>query len=403
MRVLLADAFASSQIEKLKELGCDVRYEPQLDAKTIAGSISDAEVLVVRSTPVTAETIESGKEIGLIIRAGAGTDTIDVEYASSRGVYVSSVPGKNAVAVAELTMGLILALDRRIPDNVADLRAGQWRKTEFAKARGLKGRRLGIIGFGAIGMRVATRAKAFGMKLAVLDLPERSEEQNAMIADLGIQLFPSLETLLPECDVVSLHVPATADTAGLVNAEFLSHMREGARLINTSRGEVVVAEDLLQALEAKGMWAGLDVYPDEPKVGNAPFDSELARHPRVYGTHHIGASTDQAQEAIAKQVVRIIDGYRHGSLVNVVNLAPPMPSTTVISVRHIDQVGVLSRVFATLRSANLNVKHVENHIFAGAQAANAVIHLHGDFTDATRKELAELEAVLHVAVLRATP
>jgi len=403
VRILVADAFADRQLKKLEQRGYEVSYRPQLDAQTITTAVADAEVLVVRSTPVSAETIQTGKELGLIIRAGAGTDTIDVDFASSKGVYVSSVPGRNAVAVAELTMGLILSLDRRIPDNVADMREGKWRKSAYSKTRGLKGRVLGIVGLGAIGLKVATRAHSFGMKLAGLDQPGRTEEQSARISDLGFKLYPSLETLLPECDIVSLHVPATSDTVGMVDADFLSHMRHEAVLINTSRGELVVADDLLDALDTKDMWAGLDVFPDEPKVGETEFDSGLGVHPRVYGTHHIGASTQQAQEAIAKQVVKIVDGYSDGSLVNVVNLAPPMPTTTVISVRHIDQVGVLSRVFAVLRSANLNVEHVENHVFAGARAANAVIHLHGDFTEAVLGKLAEQEAVLHVAVLRETP
>jgi D-3-phosphoglycerate dehydrogenase len=180
-------------------------------------------------------------------------------------------------------------------------------------------------------------------------------------------------------------------------------MRDGTWLINTSRGEVVVAEDLLDALDRKGIWAALDVFPDEPKAGRASYESPLAQHPQVYGTHHIGGSTEQAQEAIAKQVAKLIDGYSHGALNDAVNLAQPMPSTTVITVRHIDQVGVLSRVFAVLRSANINVEHMENHIFEGAEAANAIIHLHGDFDVAVRKELADLDAVLHVGVLRETP
>lgn len=402
MRVLIADRFSERRLEKMRKRGYDVRYEPTLDASTLPEAVADAEVLVVRSTPVTAETIEAGQEIGLIIRAGAGTDTIDLDAASSRGVYVCRVPGRNAVAVAELTMGLLLALDRRIPDNVAGLRAGEWRKAEFSKARGLKGRRLGIIGMGAIGLEVATRARAFGMKISCLEHP-RSEERQDVISDLGIRQRDDIESLLAECDVVTLHVPATADTVGLVNAEFLAHMRDGAWLINTSRGEVVVAKDLLDALDSKGLWAALDVFPDEPKAGTSKYESPLAQHPHVYGTHHIGGSTEQAQEAIAKQVAKLIYGYSHGTLDDAVNLAQPMPSTTVITVRHIDQVGVLSRVFAVLRSANINVEHMENHIFEGARAANAVIHLHGDFNEAVRKELADLDAVLHVGVLRETP
>lgn len=403
MRILFADIFSDHQLEELGRRGYQVRYAPQLSGAELPNAMADTEVLVVRSTPVTARTIDSGEQIGLIIRAGAGTDTIDVDAASSRGVYVANVPGENAVAVAELTMGLLLALDRRIPDNVAGLRSGEWHKAEFSKARGLMGRRLGIIGLGAVGLEVAARAAAFGMYVLGLERAQRSEERRELISDLGIKLYPDLSSLLPECDVVSLHVPATPDTVGMVDAGFLAQMRDGAWLINTSRGDVVVAGDLLDALDAKSMWAALDVFPDEPTAGVATYTSALGRHPRVYGTHHIGASTDQAQEAIASQVVKIIDGYREGIISNVVNLAEPMPHTTVLGIRHLDRVGVLSSVFEVLRRADLNVEHMENHIFVGARAAKAVIHVAGDFNETVRKELTDLEAVIHVAVLREMP
>jgi D-3-phosphoglycerate dehydrogenase / 2-oxoglutarate reductase len=402
MRVLLADEFPERQLERLEKRGHDVRYEPGLDAETLPGSVADAEILVVRSTEVTGGAIETADELGLIVRAGAGTNTIDVETASRRGVYVSNVPGKSAVAVSELTIGLMLAVDRRIPDNVTDLRADKWHKAEFSKARGLMGRRLGIIGLGAIGIEVAIRARAFGMKLASLERDDRDDEQVEEIEELGIKLHPDLDSLLPQCDVVTLHVPATPDTDRMVDRAFLAKMRDGSILINTSRAEVIVFEDLLWALEEKDMWAGLDVFPDEPETGEAGYSSEVGKHSRVYGTHHIGASTDQAQEAIAKQVIKIIDGYCDGEVRNVVNLSEPMSHTTVIGIRHADQVGVLSQVFSIMRSADVNVEHMENHVFAGAHAAKAVMHVHGDFSDAVRKELADLDSVFHVAVLRQT-
>jgi D-3-phosphoglycerate dehydrogenase len=403
MRVLVADKFPERQLEKLRNRGHDVRYEPTLEAGSLPGAVADAEILVVRSTEVTREAIEAGTEIGLIVRAGAGTNTIDVETASARSVYVANIPGKNSVAVAELTMGLILALDRRIPDNVSDLKRDRWRKSEYSKARGLMGRRLGIIGLGAIGIEVARRARAFGMKVAGLESSDRDDETSEELSDLGVKLYPDVDTLLPDCDFVSLHVPSTAETRGLVDREFLALMREGSCLINTSRGEVVVADALLSALEQKDMWAALDVYPDEPESGEETFHSTLASHPRVYGTHHIGASTDQAQEAIAKRVLGVIDRYCDGSVENVVNLAEPMSHTTVIGIRHVDKVGVLSNVFSILRGADINVEHMENHIFDGARAAKAVMHVHGDFNDAVSKELEDLDAVFQVAVLRETP
>lgn len=400
MRVLVADSLPQSQLEKLRGRGHDVRYEPGLTTSQLPEVIADAEVLVVRSTPVTAETVESGEALGLIVRAGAGTNTIDVETASSRGVYVSNVPGRNAVAVAELTMGLVLALDRRIPDNVTQLRNESWQKSRFSKARGLKGRRLGLIGLGSIGVEVALRARAFGMRVLTLERPERSEDLADKVAELGIRLYPDLESLLPECDYVSLHVPAVSDTVGMVDASFLALMREGSCLINTSRADIVVAEDLLAALDERELRAAIDVFPAEPEAGEARFVSELAKHPHVYGTHHIGASTEQAQQSVAKQVVKIIDDYCIGGVKNVVNLAEPMSHTSVIGVRHVDQVGILSQVFAILRAGHINVEHMENHVFSGARAAKAVIHVHGDFNSAVRKELADLDGVIHVEVLR---
>ncbi|HUG08920.1 MAG TPA: phosphoglycerate dehydrogenase [Acidimicrobiia bacterium] len=402
MRVLVADKFPDKQLERLNRRGHDVRYEPHLGVDDLPGAIADTEVLVVRSTEVTREAIEAGPHVGLIVRAGAGTNTIDVDAASARSVYVCNIPGKNSVAVAELTMGLMLALDRRIPDNVAELRDENWRKSEFAKARGLMGRRLGIIGLGSIGLEVAIRARAFGMKLAGIQRDDRSLAVRQQLADLRVKLYPDLETMLPECDVVSIHVPSTDDTQGMVDREFLGSMKEGACLINTSRGDVVVAADLLAALEDKNLWVALDVFPDEPDSGEATYASALAKHPRVYGTHHIGASTEQAQEAIARQVIKVIDNYCNGSVKNAVNLAEPMAHTTVVGIRHVDQVGVLSRVFAVLRGAEINVEHMENHIFEGAHAAKAVMHVHGDFNDAVRKELSDLDAVFDVAVLRET-
>lgn len=402
MRVLVADRFPERQLDRIRRRGHDVRYEPDLDATSLPDAMADTEIVVVRSTEVTRQAIENAEELGLIVRAGAGTNTIDVDTASARSVYVSNIPGKNAVAVAELTMGLILALDRRIPDNVAELREEKWRKTEFSKGRGLMGRRLGIIGLGSIGFEVATRARAFGMKVAGVEKRDRSRDQLALIADLRIKIYPDLEHMVPDCDIVTLHVPATEETIGLVDRDFLARMKDGSMLINTSRAEVVVAEDLMAALDDKRMWAGLDVFADEPESGEASYHSPLVQHPRVYGTHHIGASTDQAQEEIGKQVIKVIDRYCDGEVRNVVNLAEPMSHTTVIGIRHVDQVGVLSQVFGVLRNADINVEHMENHIFAGARAAKAVMHINGDFNDAVRKELTDLEGVFHVAALRET-
>src|SRR5436190_3402998 len=168
MKVLVADKFEKSGIDGLKAAGCAVIYEPELkdDALTQAITNTGADVLVVRSTSVTAPMLEAGA-LSLVVRAGAGYNTIDVATASRRGIYVSNCPGKNAIAVAELAFALLLSLDRRVPDNVADLRAGTWNKKDYSKARGLFGRTLGLLGYGSIGQEMAKRAHAFGMPIIV--------------------------------------------------------------------------------------------------------------------------------------------------------------------------------------------------------------------------------------------
>lgn len=387
-------------MDKLTRRGHDVRYEPDLGEDDLPGAIADADVLVVRSTPVNKETIETSRHLGLIVRAGSGTDSIDTAVASEKAIYVSNVPGENSVAVAELTMGLILAIDRQIPDNVVELRRDHWRKGRFSKARGLKGRRLGIIGMGAVGTEVAIRARSFGMKILTLERADREEEISGLLTDLGASLYSDLPAMLTDCDIVSIHVPADPETTGMVDHEFLSHLKDGAFLINTARSDVIVERDLLAAVDEKDLWVATDVYPDEPDSGDGRFTSPLAKHPRVYGTHHIGASTEQAQEAIAKQVIKIIDDYEEGGLRNVINLSEPMDTTTVIGIRHVDKVGVLSRVFAVLRGADINVEHMENHVFEGAKSAKAVINLHGDFDAEVHRELEDLDGVFHVEVLR---
>jgi D-3-phosphoglycerate dehydrogenase len=168
MKVLVADPFEQSGLDGLRAAGCEVIHDAALKDETLVAALgqTQAEALVVRSTKVTAEMMDAGS-LALIVRAGAGYNTIDVSAASARGIYVSNCPGKNAVAVAELTMGLILSLDRRIPDNVAELRAGHWNKKDFSKARGIHGSTLGLLGFGSIAQEVARRAQAFGMHIVV--------------------------------------------------------------------------------------------------------------------------------------------------------------------------------------------------------------------------------------------
>ena len=371
MRVLIADKFEQSGRDGLAQAGCDVDYQPGLKDDALAKAVGETrpDVLVVRSTSVT-EAILAAGALKLVVRAGAGYNTIDVAAASRRGIYVSNCPGKNSIAVAELAFGLILSLDRRIPDNVASLRAGQWNKAEFSKARGIFGRTLGLIGLGQIGREVAARARAFGMRTIAWSRSLTAESA----ADLGVEWKASPEEVAAAADVVSVHLALNPQTRGMLGASFFAAMKKGAFFVNTARAEVIDQDALLRAIQEKDIRAALDVFDKEPGGGAAEFADPVTQ--QVYGTHHIGASTDQAQEAIAAETVRIIRTFQEtGKVPNVVNLAKTTPATCSLVVRHLDRPGVLASVLDAISEARINVQEMENIIFEGAQAAVARINL----------------------------
>ncbi len=396
MRILLADSLDQSAVESLAASGHDCTSRPDLTAETLPEAIAGTEVLVVRSTKVSEAALAAADQLSLIVRAGAGTDNIDMAAASERGMYVCNVPGRNAIAVAELTMGLLLAIDRRIPDNTADLRAGRWDKKTYTKSDGVHGKQLGIIGLGDIGLATAERAKAFGLTVTAVRKADRSKEALAAIRSVGIRLVDSMDELLAASDVVSLHVPKAPGTIGMVDSAFLAKMRPGSILINTSRGDVVDADALLAALDGGNIRAGLDVWPDEPSSSQGTFDSILAKHPSVVGTHHIGASTGQAQRSVAQGAVDVISAYAAGRPINCVNLRLDPEGGCQLSVRHLDRVGVLAKVFAVLRSHDLNVQQMENQVFVGGHAAVANINVSQMVTDEATAELCAIEEVLSV-------
>jgi D-3-phosphoglycerate dehydrogenase / 2-oxoglutarate reductase len=400
MIVLVADKFEQSGLDGLKAVGCQVVSEPGLEGEALTTAIREtgADVLVVRSTKVTEAMFDAGR-LALVVRAGAGYNTIDVAAASTRGIYVSNCPGRNAIAVAELTLGLMLALDRRIPDNVVELRAGRWNKKEFARARGLFGQTLGVLGCGNIAREVIVRAASFGMPIVLWSrrfagrsgVPTRAEMEELGLSDvagLSLTLAPTPEETASQCDVLTLHLALAPATRGIVNRVLLSKLRPGSSLVNTSRGELIDQAALAEAVTRRGIRAALDVFENEPAAATADFSSPLASLPGVYGTHHIGASTDQAQEAIAAETVRIIRAFKEtGRVPNVVNLARRTPATHMLVVRHRDRPGVLAHVFNCLRARNVNVQETENIVFEGAEAAVARINLDGSPDQALFEEI----------------
>ncbi len=397
MRILIADSFDDSGVEALRAESFEITHDPGLTADDLPDAMAevDPDIVVVRSTKVTADAIDRGTNLSLIIRAGAGYDTIDLDRASTKGVFVANCPGKNALAVAELAWGLILACDRRIPDQTADLRDGSWKKKEYGKSSGLAGRTIGVIGAGRIGRAVIDRAKAFEMKVATWDRSMTEEQARA----LELTHCESLVNLAKMSDVVTVHLPSVPETKHLINDKFIDSMRPGGILINTSRGALVDEKALRRGIEEKGIRAGLDVYENEPSSGTSDFTNELISMPGVYGTHHVGASTDQAQESIAMEVVRIILSYRNsGEVPNCVNRANAGRSAALLTVRHMNKPGVLAKVFDILGQAALNVEEMENLIYEGGESACARIQLGKTPSIGEVKAIEEEVTVLGVSV-----
>jgi D-3-phosphoglycerate dehydrogenase / 2-oxoglutarate reductase len=373
VKILVADKFPADGLAQLRASGAEVLYEPDLkgDSLTAAVASSGAEVLVVRSTEVPAATLRAGR-LGLVVRAGAGYNTIDVATASELGIYVSNCPGKNSIAVAELTMALLLALDRRVVDNALDLRQGVWNKKEYGQASGIFGRTLGVIGTGAIGREVISLARAFGMRVVAWSRSLRREAAHAM----GIEWLESPEDVAAASDAVSIHLALKPETRGLIGRDFFAAMKPGALFVNTSRAEVVDEVALVAAVRDKGVRAGLDVFAGEPAAATGVVESPLFRQRGIIGTHHIGASTEQAQLAIADETVRIVREYvASGRVPNCVNIARSTPATHLLVVRHRDRVGVLAHVFGRLKDAGINAQQTENIVFDGAAAAMARIQV----------------------------
>lgn len=397
LRVLIADKLPAAARTALQEAGCEVVSNPALagDALTDALGSVNPDVLVVRGTKVTADALEAARRLSLVVRAGAGVNTIDLATASARGVYVANCPGKNATAVAELAFAHILNADRRVADAAADLRAGQWKKKTYSVARGLHGRTLGVIGCGTIGQEVIRLGRAFGMPVIAWS---RSMTV-AQAAAWGCTKADTAIEVARAADVISVHLALNASTLGFVGEALFEAMKPGCLFVNTSRGDVVDEDALARAIETRGLRAGLDVFVDEP-AGDGAWTSPLLGLDGVYGTPHVGASTDQAQEAVADAAVAIIAAYAQtGSVTNCVNLEDRTPATHLLVVRHRDEVGVLATVLELLREASINVEQMENIIFKASggagqgRAACARIQVVGEPPLAVLNMLGETDAI----------
>jgi D-3-phosphoglycerate dehydrogenase len=398
MRVLVAEPFPEEALAELRSLGLVVDHRPGLSQADLARAVIDCGILVVRSTRVGKDIIDAGTSLNLIVRAGSGINTIDVAEASRRGVYVANCPAKNAIAVAELALALILAIERRIPDAVASLRAGAWNKRELGKTRGLFGQSIGIAGLGAVGIEVLARARSFGLVPHAWSkslVPQRAQE-------LGVGYASSLEQLAARVDILSLHLPLTDASHRVVSRDVLEAMKDGAMLINTARPELVDEAALAELVPKKRLRVGLDVFEGEP-AGNGPMSSPLLALPSVYATPHLGASTEQAQSAVARETVRVIRTFlSEGHVPNVVNVAASRPASHHLMVRHLEQPGVLAGVLAVIDQHGAVIEELSNTVFEGAGAACAKICFGTLPSEACVAQIRAGEGVLHVDCFEVT-
>ena len=391
-KILIADKLADTSVAALTELGYEVEMNPDLKAEDLAGVIKGIEILIVRSTKVTAATIDAADALSLIIRAGAGVNTIDLAEACNRGICVANCPGKNTDAVAELAIGHLIAADRQIVNASCDMRNGNWEKKKYQKARGLKGRTIGIIGLGSIGFAVAKKAAALDMKVVAWS-PSLTPVKAGV---LGIGYCETPLDVAKDSDAVAVHIASKPETKHMINADFFNAMKDGAIFVNAARGEVVDTAALKNAIETKGIRAGLDVFENEPAGGKAEFtDTALAEIATC--TPHIGASTDQASEAVADEVVRIVTTYKEtGQPVNTVNIRSKTTAIINLVVRHFNKVGVLAGVLYELRNASINIEEMENIVFEGNCAAVATLKLDDEPSAETIAKIAENENIIQV-------
>ncbi len=396
MRLLIADKLHPRAIEELRTLPVDVLYEPELTKETLDKHMSGVGILIVRSTEVTAEAIEAAKQLNLIVRAGAAFGSIDVRAASRKGIFVANCPGKNASAVAELVYGLIIALDRRIPDAVTKLRAGGWERAEFSKAEGLWGKTLGIAGLGAIGREVGARAKAFGLNPVAWS---RSLSP-AKAAEAGVGFAASLDELATRSNILTMHLPLNERTKQIVNARVLGQLPPRAMFVNTARADLVDTDALIEAVEKNKLRVAVDVYTGEPK-GTSIYENKLiAAKGLVYGTPHIAAATDQAQLSVATEAVRVIRSFLlEGTVPNAVNVSCAPSGRFQMVLRMADKVGTFANVLAVLKRHSINVEEVHNTTFEHSGAACAKLRMVTRPSEACVTEIRAFEEVLHVDVI----
>lgn len=404
-RVLLVDQFGVQGLEGLRAAGCDAIFNRLLSSATLEQAVRDIEpdILVTRTSRVTDAVLGASERLGLVVCTGPATDHVDVDAASRRGIFVAHCPGRSASAVAELAWALILACDRRLPDQVRGIRAKCFSEIDHGAAFGLAGRTLGIVGLGQVGQEIARRGSAFGMHVVAWSRNITEARCDA----LGIDYCANLVNLAKLCDVVSVSVSDNDESQGLIGEKFFNALRPGATLVNTSLGRVILQSALLHAVRTKGIRAGLDLHEYVGEGAPDPDIAELVAEGGVYGTLQSGAATTQATQAIDGEVVRMVRQWiEQGTVSGCINRTIESSAVTLLHVRHLNRPGALAGIFEVLGNAGINVEEMENVICAGGGAAIARIHIN---QTPTERDVALIRSANHVlgvtvqAVHRSSP
>lgn len=342
-KVLVSDPVAAEGVDILRRAGFEVEVRTGLSKDELISIIGEYDALAVRSeTKVTADVLEAAANLKIIGRAGVGVDNIDVEKATQRGVLVVNSPDGNTIAAAELTVALLMALSRNIPQAHSSMKSKEWKRSKYVGVE-VYNKTAGVIGLGKIGREVARRLLGFDMTILAYD-PFLAKEQ----ADrMGVRLV-DLDTIYREADFITVHVPKTKETAGMIGPDQISIMKDGVRLINVARGGIIQEAALLEALNSgKVAGAAIDVWEQEP----TPPDNPLALHPRVVSTPHLGASTEEAQVGvavdIAEQIVDVLQGQPARAAVNMPSLAADVLSKTAPYLALAEKIGSFQSQLST--------------------------------------------------------
>lgn len=397
MRLLIADAIDTQPLEELRLLGIEIVVNPNLTRDTLPAALSGVGILVVRRLEVTKAALDGARELNLIVRAGGGSGNIDVEAASERGIYVANCPNKNAAAVAELVMGLAVALDRRILDAHGALRDGRWERGTFGSEQGLLGRHIGIAGLGATGREVLARSRVFGMKPHVMSRAMTAQKAQR----LDVAFAPTLEHLASVSEVFTVHLPLTPSSRGVVSRNVLEALPDDSIVINTAHAALFDLDALAEIAPRKRLRVGLDVHAGEPRDPSAKFDARFASLPNFICTPHVGGSTKQAQRAISDEITRVIRCFlTEENVPNVINVCATTPARYVIVLRQLDKVGALANTLAVLKRHGINIEEISNTVFDGAKATCTKLRVSGRPSDGCLKEIAAFEETLHVDIIQ---